>query len=80
MKNVKKDRYGSSHQEVFCKSGFVRNFSEFTGKHLPQSLFFNKEKKTLAQVFSHEFWEITKNIISYRIPMVAASVVILETC
>ena len=28
--------------EVFCKKGVLRNFAYFTGKHLCQSLFFNK--------------------------------------
>ena len=28
--------------EVFYKKGFLRNFEKFTGKHLCQSLFFNK--------------------------------------
>ena len=28
--------------EVFCKKGVLRNFAEFTGKHLCQSLFFIK--------------------------------------
>ena len=28
--------------EVFCKKGFFKNFAKFTGKHLCQSLFFNK--------------------------------------
>ena len=32
----------SSCQEVFCEKGVLRNFTEFTGKHLCQSLFFNK--------------------------------------
>ena len=32
----------SSHQEVFCEKGVLRNFTKFTGKHLCQSLFFNK--------------------------------------
>ena len=36
-----------------------------------QSLFFKKE--TLAQVFSYEFGEISKNTFSYRTPLVAAS-------
>ena len=27
---------------MFCKKGVVRNFTKFTGKHLCQSLFFNK--------------------------------------
>ena len=32
----------SSRPEVFCKKGVLRNFAKFTGKHLCQSLFFNK--------------------------------------
>ena len=28
--------------EVFCKKGDLKNFAKFTGKHLCQSLFFNK--------------------------------------
>ena len=32
----------SSRPEVFCKKGVLRNFAEFTGKHLCQRLFFNK--------------------------------------
>ena len=45
-------------------------FLEFTGKHLRLSLFFNKvagaasnfiKKETLAQMFSCEFCEISKN-------------------
>ena len=34
--------------------GALRNFEKFTGKHLCQSLLFNK-------VFSYEFCEISKN-------------------
>ena len=32
----------SSRPEMFCKKGVLRNFAKFTGKHLCQSLFFNK--------------------------------------
>ena len=32
----------SSRPEVFCKKGVLKNFTKFTGKHLCQSLFFNK--------------------------------------
>ena len=32
----------SSRPEVFCNKGVLRNFTNFTGKHLCQSLFFNK--------------------------------------
>ena len=61
--------FKSSRLEVFCKKGVIRNFAKFTGKHLCQSLFFNKvasldlqlyKKEALAQVFSCEFSEICK--------------------
>ena len=32
----------SSHQRCSIKKGVLRNFTKFTGKHLCQSLFFNK--------------------------------------
>ena len=55
--------------EVFCKKHFLKNFAKFTGKHMCQSLFFNKvagglhfiKKETLAHVFSFQFCEISKN-------------------
>ena len=76
---LKTDR--SSRPEVFCNKGVVRNFAKFTGKHLRQSLFFNKvcffinfiKKETLAQSFSCEICEISKNTFYYRTPLVAAS-------
>ena len=34
--------FRSSCPEVFCKIAALRNFAKFTGKHLCQSLFFNK--------------------------------------
>ena len=43
---------------MFCKKGDLKNFAEFTGKLLSQSLFL---KKLQAQVFSCEFYEIFKN-------------------
>ena len=60
----------SSRQRCSVKKGVLRNFLKFTGKHLCQSLFFNKvagsacnfiKKETLAQLFSCEFYEISKN-------------------
>ena len=60
--------YRRSCLEVFCKKYVLKSFTKFTGKHLCQSLFFNKvaglrpaKKKTLAQVFSCKFCEIIKN-------------------
>ena len=34
--------YEKQPPEVLCKKGVLRNFAKFTGKHLCQSLFFNK--------------------------------------
>ena len=31
--------FGSSLPEVFCKKHFLRNVTEFTGKHLSEPLF-----------------------------------------
>ena len=58
--------YQKQPPEVFCKKDVLRNFTKFTGKHLCQSLFFNKivGLETLAQVFSCEFCEMSKNIFS----------------
>ena len=62
------------------RKGVLRNFAKFTGKHLCQSLFFNKvaalivKKETLAQVFSSEYCEISKNTFFYRTATVVASV------
>ena len=76
--------YRSSRPEVFCKKGVLRNYAKFKGKHLWQSLFFNKvagevcdyiKKETLAQVFSCEYFQIFKNAFFYETPPVAPSVV-----
>ena len=70
---------------MFSKKGVLRNFAQFTGKHLYQSLFFNKvaglrpqacnfiKKEAPAQVFFCEFCEISWNTFCYRTPPVAAS-------
>ena len=73
----------SRRPEVLCKKGVLRNFEKFIGKHLYQSLFFNKvaglrsatllKKETLVQVFSCEFCEIAKNTFLHRATLVVAS-------
>ena len=62
-------RIRSSRQEVFCKKGVLRNFVKLTGKHLCQSLFFNKvadlkyiKKETLEQLFFCEFCKILRTL------------------
>ena len=66
--------------EVFYKKGVLRNFAKFTGKHLCQSLCFNRpqacnfiKKETLAEVFSCEFCEISKKTFFTEHLWVAAS-------
>ena len=60
----------SSHRQCSVKKGVLGIFAKFTGKHPCQSLFLIKlqveacnfiKKETLAQVFSCEFCEISKN-------------------
>ena len=66
---------------MFHKKGAHRNFENFKGKHLCQSLFFNKVASFVFQKPSHlfchvlfcEFCEIFKNTIFNRPPLVAAS-------
>ena len=52
--------YTKAAVQRFSVKSILRNFAKFTGKRLCQSLFFNK-KETLAQVFSCDFCEISKN-------------------
>ena len=64
----------SIHRRCFVKKGVLKNSAKSTGKHLCQSLFFNKiaglkacnfiKKETLTQVFFCEFCEISKNTFS----------------
>ena len=68
-------RSRSSHAEVFCKKGILINFAKFTGKHLWVSFLIKllDKKETLAQVFSCEFCEISKNTFFNKTPLVVAS-------
>ena len=62
--------FRSSRLEVFRRKGILRNFAKFTAKHLCQRHSFNEE--SLAQVFSCQFYEISKNTCFNRTPPVAA--------
>ena len=60
----------SSRSEMFCKKSVLRNFAKFKGKHLcqsPEACNFIK-KETLGQLFSLEFYKISKNTFSPRHP------------
>ena len=53
---VNRVSYRSSHRRSSIEKVVLKNFAKFTGKHLCQSLFFDKvagekKKRTLAQVF-----------------------------
>ena len=75
-------QFRSSRPEVFYKKGVLRNFANFTGKHLRQALFFNKiaglrpatllKKRPWHWCFPVNFAKL--NTFSYRPPPVAASV------
>ena len=61
--------YDKRSSRVVLLKKFLPNFTKFTGKRLCQILFFNKEiqKVTLAQLFSCEFCEITKNFFTEHV-------------
>ena len=48
--------FRSSCSEVFCRKAVFRNFAKFTGKHLCQSLFFNKVAGLTLR------WQIAKQL------------------
>ena len=55
----KSGTFRSSRLEVFSRKGVLRNFAKFTGKHLCQSLFFNKVAGLeffLVRIFQHSNW------------------------
>ena len=67
----------SSHQRCFVRNGAIRNFAKFTGKHLCQSLFFNKvaslrpatllKKRLWDRCFSVNFAKFFRTLF-YRTP------------
>ena len=65
---------------MFCEKSFIE-ISQNSQENTCARVFFNEVagrpetllKKTLAQVFSFEFWEISKNTFCCRAPQVAAS-------
>ena len=76
-------RFRSSRPEVLCKKGVLRNFTKFTGKHLCQSLFFNKvatlrpatllKKRLWHRCFPVNFVKFLRTPFLHRTPLVAAS-------
>ena len=68
-----KYQYRSSHTEVFCKKVFKEISQNSQENTCARVSFFFINKETLAEVFSCEFCEISKNTFPYRTPLVAAS-------
>ena len=58
---------GTSCLEVFYEKGVLRNFAKFTGKHLCQSLFFNKVAGLLRTPFfiEHLRWLLLLQDLSF---------------
>ena len=68
-----KKRNKSTHLEVFCKKGALKNFTKFTEKHLCQSRFFNKvagplKKRLWHRCFSMNFAKFLR-LPFYRAPL-----------
>ena len=65
---------------MIYKKDVLRNVRKFTGKHRARVTLLIKlqaacnfiKKETLAQLFSCEFCEISKNTFPYRTPLVVA--------
>ena len=77
----KENQYTCCHRRCSKKKGVLKNFSKFKGKHLCQSLVFNKveacnfiKKETMAQVFFCEFCKNFKNTFFSKNTAVSASV------
>ena len=71
--------FKSSRSQVFFKIGVLKNFANFTGKHLCWSLLLIelqawRSKETPTQVFSCKICDIFKSTFFYRTPSVAASI------
>ena len=53
-------RNRSSHQRFYVKKGVLRHFAKFRGKHLSQSVFFNKV--TALNIFLTEYLWATASV------------------
>ena len=73
--NVKKLR--NSHRRCSLRKGALRNFTKFTGKHLACNFI---KKETLAQEFSCEFCEISRNTIFAEHLATASRNFLIEIC
>ena len=76
--------YRSSHQRCSISKGVVRNLTKFIGKHMCQSLFFNKvaglllKKRLWHRCFPVDLAKFLRTPFSYKTPPVAASEFIIS--
>ena len=63
----------SSRPEMFSKKGVLRNFAKFQKNTCTRDACNFIKKEVLAQAFSCQSCEFSKNTFSYRTPLVAAS-------
>ena len=56
----------SSHRRCSARKGVLRNFAKFMGKHLCQSLFFNKVYYWYIQNFLKPFYIILKFLVFFK--------------
>ena len=82
LRNLRNITTEAAARKCSVKKSVLEIFAKFIGKHLCQSIFFDKFaglslqlywKNTLTQVLSYEFCEIFKNIFFDRTPLVATS-------
>ena len=59
--NVYWDIPRSNNWRCSARKCVLRNFAKFKGRHLCPSLFLNIKKETLTEMFSYEFYEISKD-------------------
>ena len=55
-------RHRSCCSEVFCRKGALKDFAKFTGKHLYQSLLFNKVAGLKALYLKRDFGNFNSNL------------------
>ena len=72
--NEQSSHGGRKKRSLQPKIDGKKGLSPYKKKQLPKRCFFFIRKETLAQVFSCEFCEISKDTFSYRAPLVTASV------
>ena len=59
--------FSSSRPELFCKKGILKNFAKFTGKHLCQSPFFNKQEFLRTSFSIEHLWWLLLHLFSFTV-------------